>query len=93
MIDEKSPRRLDKSMLDAKTSKRLFGNISINEMAMFKRENPNDYVKGYNIQPEMRFNFHNKEMKISPGQSKSYIDKIMIASTKIPSPDKYTGAR
>ena len=45
----KSPREFK---LDAKTSKRLFGNLSINEMALFKRGNPDDYVKNYEINPE-----------------------------------------
>jgi hypothetical protein len=80
-------------MLDAKISKKLFGNLSINEMALFQRNNPKDHVKGYYINSENRFNFLNKESKISPNNTKNYIEKIMAASAKIPSPDKYTGAR
>lgn len=62
-------------------------------MALFKRGNPDDYVKNYEMHPEQRFNFHNKEFKISPGKTQTYMDKIITQSTKIPSPDKYTGAR
>lgn len=67
--------------------------MSINDVAVFKRDNPNDYVKGYEINWELRHNFLNKEFKISPGKSKTYIDEIMRQSAKIPGPDKYTGAR
>ena len=51
-------------------------------------------IPGYQINSELRFNFHNKDHLI-PATSKlnRFLDTLMAQKAKIPSPDKYTGHR
>lgn len=82
--------------MDAATAKKLFGSITINEMALSGVKNAlsEQGIKGYHVNAENRFNFNNKQHLI-PGNSKlnRYLDTLMAQKAKIPSPDKYTGHR
>jgi hypothetical protein len=48
--------------MDAATAKKLFGSITINEMALSGVKNAlSEYgIKGYHVNAENRFNFNNK---------------------------------
>ena len=48
-------------------------------------------VPTHYVDPDMRFNFPNKQYKIPEAKLKRYIDLHMAAKAKIPSPDKYIG--
>ena len=58
---------VDNFALDPAIQKKLFGSISVADMARPEKYSSEFGIKGYDINPKLRFNFANKEHKISPG--------------------------
>ena len=88
--------RLPIPNLDAKTQKKLFGKLSIQDVALFGKAGGDSelgLIEGYKVDSKLRFNFHNRDFKVPPGKLNRYIDTLMVAKAKIPSPDKYAPIR
>ena len=88
--------RLPIPSLDAKTQKKLFGKLSIQDVALFTRTGADSdlgLIEGYQVDSKLRFNFQNRDFKVSPGKMNRYIDTLMTQKAKIPSPDKYAPIR
>ena len=80
--------------LDAKTAKKLFGSLSIREVAFFKKGGEGKCLDGYEMpDPKLRFNFHNRDFHIPKSNVKNYINQIIHDKKNIPSPDKYAHLR
>ena len=80
--------------MDAATAKKLFGTLTVNQMALSGIKNAlSEYgIPGYTVNSELRFNFYNKSHQIPPNSKLNrFLDTLMKQKEKIPSPDKYTG--
>jgi len=75
--------------MDSKTKFKLWGTLSVQEMALKQKGKDGSGVPGYHFDPEVRFNFSNKEFKMSKGKAMRYLDLLQREKQKIPSPDKY----
>ena len=71
-----------------KTRTKLFGTISVSDMANSNYLDTNG-IEGYRIDHKLRFNFPNKDFKISAAKSKRYLDVLMEKKKLIPAPSKY----
>lgn len=83
-------------VLDSKTQKKLFGKLSIQDVALFTRSGGDSelgLIEGYQVDSKLRFNFPNKDFKVPPSKLNRYIDQLMTEKAKIPSPDKYAPIR
>jgi hypothetical protein len=69
--------RLPEPVLDAKTQKKLFGKLSIADVALFGQsvgDSESGLIEGYQVDSKIRFNFHNRDFKVPPGKMNRYID-------------------
>ena len=75
-------------------TKKLFGSLSIKEVAMFKKGGDGPVLDGYEMpDPKLRFNFHNRDFLIPKSNIKNYIEQVIHQKKNIPSPDKYAHLR
>ena len=88
--------RLTAPVLDPKIQKKLFGKLSIQDVALFTRTGADSdlgLIEGYAVDSKLRFNFHNRDFKMPPSKMNRYIDQLMKEKAKIPSPQKYAPIR
>ena len=72
--------RLAIPSLDPKTQKKLFGKLSIQDVALFTRTGADSdlgLIEGYQVDSKLRFNFHNRDFKVPPSKMNRYIDVLM----------------
>ena len=86
--------RLENQSMDEATAKKLFGNLTVNQMALSGIKNAlSEYgIPGYSVNSDLRFNFENKSHLIPPNSKLNrFLDTLMKQKEKIPAPDKYNG--
>jgi hypothetical protein len=77
--------------ISSKVNKKLFGNLSVRELAFSRKENEVFGMKGYDLpDSELRFNFGNKMHQMPKALKKSYLDDIQKKGAKLPSSVQYT---
>lgn len=76
--------------IDPETSKKLFGNLSITDVARAQDQSYGEQfgVSGYEIHPKNRFNFQ-REYKVPQQKMKRFIDEIIEKGKKIPCSNQY----
>jgi len=86
-IDEVKPK-----VLDAKTQKKLFGNLSVKDVADFHNRTllseDSLGVKGYHYDPSVRFNFH-RNHKVPEAKMRRVFDILIDREKKLPGPCSY----
>ena len=77
--------------IDAATSKKLFGNLSISDVARAQDKSFGEQfgVSGYEIHPKNRFNFQ-RDHKVPQQKMKRFIDEIIEKSKKTPASNHYS---
>ena len=80
-------------VMDEKTQKKLYGNLSVKDVADFHSKNllSDDQlgIKGYHYDPNLRFNFHNKKHKVPEAKMRRVFDILIDREKKLPGPCSY----
>lgn len=72
--------RLENQSLDEATARKLFGSLTVNQMALSGIKNAlSEYgIPGYEVNTDLRFNFNNKSHLIPPNSKLNrFLDTLM----------------
>lgn len=72
--------QLTEPSLDPKTQKKLFGRLSIQDVAHFTRSGGDSelgLIPGYHVNPKLRHNFANKDFRVAPSKINHFIDQLI----------------